>query len=88
VRGLKFIKLCANILLGLVALLVSAWIEICVFKVNDYHNKVALLVSAWIEICVFKVNDYHNKVALLVSAWIEIGFKNDLAGIWNKSHSL
>ena len=46
-----------------VALLVSAWIEIDWFTVNDYGELVALLVSAWIEIELRKVGHVSKRLS-------------------------
>ena len=57
----------------IVALLVSAWIEIFGLGVAlVMYPLVALLVSAWIEIQLRRRLDQARSVALLVSAWIEI----------------
>ena len=56
----------------LVALFVSAWIEIVVQNVILKMLKVALFVSAWIEILLNSLFSLTTAVALFVSAWIEI----------------
>ena len=56
----------------LVALLVSAWIEISNDADGHLLHIVALLVSAWIEICFGSYPLRPTLVALLVSAWIEM----------------
>ena len=56
----------------MVALLVSAWIEIIYLRHCKLKGKVALLVSAWIEITAATKASQYYLVALLVSAWIEI----------------
>ena len=57
----------------MVALLVSAWIEMMDIQVWIILSmKVALLVSAWIEITAATKASQYYLVALLVSAWIEI----------------
>ena len=56
----------------LVALLVSAWIEIFKLQNAELGENVALLVSAWIEIVQEGVSQISQLVALLVSAWIEM----------------
>ena len=55
-----------------VALFVSAWIEISVEKRSGIKRRVALFVSAWIEILELGQKLYLTRVALFVSAWIEI----------------
>ena len=56
-----------------VALLVSAWIEISMKRSSHtLLAAVALLVSAWIEMLQVKRGQSVVLVALLVSAWIEI----------------
>ena len=71
-RGLKC-YLCGPLkLLGAVALLVSAWIEISFLFLSRGVEVVALLVSAWIEIALATQPLDCHPVALLVSAWIEI----------------
>ncbi len=70
----------------MVALLVSAWIEIWMIGMQQERNTVALLVSAWIEIIHKRSDRIGSAVALLVSAWIEI--ENHFAvKIALKSHS-
>ena len=56
----------------IVALLVSAWIEINIVAHEMTEHWVALLVSAWIEISSLVRSSTFTQVALLVSAWIEI----------------
>ena len=62
---------------ALVALLVSAWIEISTSTCAITDTIVALLVSAWIEINGTMIIGGYDGVALLVSAWIEIGQMDD-----------
>ena len=57
---------------GMVALHVSAWIEIRVISDPLVVYSVALHVSAWIEIANFFASSFVIFVALHVSAWIEI----------------
>ena len=61
-----------HVKLELVALLVSAWIEITRTIEWLGNGNVALLVSAWIEIAIIRCKAMLLIVALLVSAWIEI----------------
>ena len=57
----------------MVALFVSAWIEIEEKGMDTYKKmQVALFVSAWIEIFKKALIEHDATVALFVSAWIEI----------------
>ena len=56
----------------LVALPVSAWIEMLASALNPLIEGVALPVSAWIEILGPELGSVESPVALPVSAWIEI----------------
>ena len=71
-RGLKYSYSCIIRYITIVALLVSAWIEILNGFETRVNTCVALLVSAWIEIKQIKDKSFNEYVALLVSAWIEI----------------
>ena len=75
------------ILIFLVALLVSAWIETLDLKVVKSLDIVALLVSAWIETISIAICAVWSCVALLVSAWIETGSQAVSFNGSNRSHS-
>ncbi|ETI70718.1 hypothetical protein BAVI_00865 [Neobacillus vireti LMG 21834] len=68
----------------IVALLVSAWIEIRNMVSIRVAEFVALLVSAWIEILRLIPTAAARSVALLVSAWIEM---QDLFEAANRAQS-
>ena len=59
-------------ILGIVAPLVGAWIEILQEFRSARRNTVAPLVGAWIEIRAESERDIAVAVAPLVGAWIEI----------------
>ena len=71
-----------------VALLVSAWIEILTLPIDLPLTTVALLVSAWIEIVAFLIKWVLQAVALLVSAWIEMSKVTAITFMNLLSHSL
>ena len=71
-RGLKYAIVYRTGVFYLVALFVSAWIEIIIEYCLTNSINVALFVSAWIEIIKAKNYKKHLPVALFVSAWIEI----------------
>ena len=72
----------------LVALFVSAWIEIPLMMWSTSFFAVALFVSAWIEIPLKIIKKTNVMVALFVSAWIEIAIGGGI-GLWfGGSHSL
>ena len=81
VRGLKFIKPVVRRINNLVALLVSAWIEICASCNESKKTKVALLVRRGLKSSSGIFHSWWPCVALLVSAWIEIA-KHALASIF------
>ena len=59
-------------MLGFVALLARAWIEIATKRIYMVRVYVALLARAWIEIGVFLSCLFVLIVALLARAWIEM----------------
>ena len=71
-RGLKYCDLFPNEVVGLVAPLVGAWIEIQWSRRFKNTRVVAPLVGAWIEIADCIANNFALCVAPLVGAWIEI----------------
>ena len=56
----------------MVALYMSAWIEIFLLRVESNQEIVALYMSAWIEIRMGFPTLTSGLVALYMSAWIEI----------------
>ena len=71
----------------IVALLVSAWIEIVNLRYAICAGCVALLVSAWIEMYIHNDTAFNQNVALLVSAWIEIKEESENENLVRLLHS-
>ena len=72
VRGLKYYVRHDVPFVIIVALITSAWIEICQQVKNSIILVVALITSAWIEMTRATADDLRFQVALITSAWIEI----------------
>ena len=70
----------------LVALYMSAWIEIKIIQVFMEQPQVALYMSAWIEIHKTETQELTKTVALYMSAWIEI-VNFVITRRYNRSHS-
>ena len=60
------------LMIGVVALYTSAWIEMKRLSAHPANHLVALYTSAWIEIALSIRDIQMPRVALYTSAWIEI----------------
>ena len=87
VRGLKFNQQMICLKLALVALYMSAWIEIGSLLCPAGALTSALYMSAWIEIVSLTTHNSILSVALYMSAWIEILIYTTFSLKFVRSHS-